>query len=160
MSKRNARITNAVTWIMTITCTVTCTLLTYFYGWKSMKNYFAATIMLFGIVMVLVHILLIKQILEKSDIGADDATSKARQERSWENKVILTCTLFVVNYVVCTWPGCIERIVTGEISVSFVVTILFLLNSLIDPCLYFFKDYLRRNHKRGSHIKNNSHDQQ
>ena len=161
MSIRNTRIVNALTWIITITCSGVYTLLVSMYGYKlTMYHIETITIMFFGTVMISIHLLLIRHILRKHDIPTDNLGTKVRQERSWERKVILTCTMFVANYIICTWPACIEQFISGKISISFTTLVLFFLNSMTDPCIYFFKDYLRRNHTRLCKSKTTSCNQQ
>ena len=150
MSKRNARIVNALTWIITILCIGSYAFFIHVSTYDSMEGTIeVAVIMSFGWIMVIVHILLFKYIFEKQGITSDDQNTRVSHKRAWEKKVILTCTLFVVTYIICTWPGCIEHLISSKRLLSFKTVILIAVNSLIDPCLYFFKDYLRRTHKRG-----------
>ena len=147
MSKR--RIVAATTWIMTMTCVGSHESLAHTYKRRWAKHHIETiSVLSFGTVMIIVHILLIKYILKKPDIVLEEAETKLSQKRSWEKKVILTCTLFVSTYIICTWPGCIALLKGDQFSVNFELQMLFIINSPIDPCLYFFKDYLRHYHKR------------
>ena len=146
MSKRNAKIVSAITWIMTMTYAGIHASLDYRYGKRWFMNSIIATLVFsFGAAMVITHILLIHHILKKPDTEAE---TRLRQKKSWEKKVILNCTLFVGTYIICTWPWAVSLLKRDDFSARFETQTLFFINSLIDPCLYFFKDYLRRNHKR------------
>ena len=157
MSERNTRIVKVLAWIITVTCTGIFASLVHVYGYKFLRHHIETiTILSFGTVMIIVHVVLIKHTLNKPDTKLSDEATKVLRERSWEKKVILTCSLFVANYIICTWPACIEQLSTNDFTVSFVTFVLFLMNSLIDPCLYFFKDYLRRNHWKAFRSKRQS----
>ena len=161
LSIRNARTVNALTWIMTITCSGVYTLLVSIYGYKLMTYHIETiTVMFFGTAMIFIHLLLIGHILRKHNIPTDNLGTKVRQERLLERKVVITCTMFVSNYIISTWPACIEQFISGKISISFITLFLFFLNSMTDPCIYFFKDYLRRNHTRLCKSKTTSSNQQ
>ena len=145
MSKRNARIINAVTWTLIIICTITYTMLTHYY--TELKYYLAAAkILSYGLFMIILNIFLMKEILSKPDNVIKTEQIRIHQQRRWERKVILICGLFVASYIICTWPTCFELLLKKGTDTSFAAVTLIFVNSLIDPCLYFFKDFLRRNH--------------
>ena len=151
MSKRNARIMNASTWILTFSITLACTLLTLF-GSERVTFVSGAIMLVIGIAMIIVHVVLVRSVLSQPNFPSEAEKIQFHFERLWERKVVLMCTLFLATYIACTWPACIE-IVQCKIktrSMTFTKSVLVFLNSLIDPCLYFFKDYLRRKHRHES----------
>ena len=114
-----------------------------------------------GIAMLIVHAVLVKSVLSQPNFPTEaEFRIQFHFERPRERKVVLMCTLFLATYIACTWPGCIE-IIQCKINtcrLGFTKSILIFLNSLIDPCLYFFKDYLRRKHKQRSKTNDILHD--
>ena len=56
-----------------------------------------------------------------------------------ERSVFLTSCLVAVSFIVCTYPFAIEYLITG--IGSSVSTFLIVLNSLLNPFIYFFKSY-------------------
>ena len=105
MSTRRVRIVAATTWTLTMTFTGIHESLAHTYRERWSKYHVETiSVLSFGTVMIIVHILLIKYILKKPDIVLEEAETNLSQKRSWEKKVILTCTLFVGTYITCTWP--------------------------------------------------------
>ena len=159
MSKRNTRTMNASTWILTFLFTLVCILFTLNAYGRAM--FLATAVILFiGAALLIIHAVLIKSIMTRPNFTLKAEQSHFHFGRRWERKVVLTCTLFVAVYFACTWPGCFEILQCKKIPcyLDFSKTTLLFLNSLINPCLYFFKDYLRRKHKQERKTNGNLND--
>ena len=107
MSKRNVRIKNISTWILTFLFTSACTSLAIFVG---RLVFYATGVIMMSITtaLVIMHVLLIKSILMQTNFTPDKEQTGFRNGRRWERKVIFTCTSFLVIFIISTWPTCIE----------------------------------------------------
>jgi len=74
-------------------------------------------------------------------------------ERRVNRKVVLTCVTIVFIYMVCTTPYTVQIMLGGDPLSGFTGFMLFL-NSLLNPLVYFYKDYLEnKSRERGKRVK-------
>ena len=77
----------------------------------------------------------------------------SKNERRVNRKVVLTCVTIVFIYMVCTTPYTVQIMLGGDPLSGFTGFMLFL-NSLLNPLVYFYKDYLEnKSRERGKRVK-------
>ena len=69
----------------------------------------------------------------------DPTITRSKERRHQDNLVITTCVSIVVIYLVCTCPVAIEGLISKESS--HVTSVFLVVNSMLDPLVYFFKNY-------------------
>ena len=114
----------------------------------------AIAIIVWGIFIVIVYgwilrVLLTRQILarvytngEKLTIGRRIQSLFTGQYKA-ERAVVFTSVLVAVSFIICTYPFAIEYLIRRNAeNISFPSRVLIFLNSLFNPLVYFFKNYL------------------
>ena len=110
-------------------------------------------LLVFGVVMIIVYMNIFYLICKRT-VPGNRATGEERQVRTrnpvlmfkgpnmTERGVFLTGAIVTISFIICTYPFAItilQRHDKGNISL--LPKVLFLLNSLFNPLIYFFKSY-------------------
>ena len=140
------------------------------FRWKDqielVLNIASGFILLFGVVMIMVyinifHLICKRRIPSKNRMGEESKGLNRRLSvfpkgaNTIERGVILTGAIVTVSFIICTYPFAFNFLITQsskKISVAF--NILVVLNSLLNPLIYFFKSYFfSRRRKRNTIMK-------
>ena len=109
--------------------------------------------LLFGVVMIMVyinifHLICKRRLPSKTKMGEENKGPNRRLSvfpkgaNTIERGVILTGAIVTVSFIICTYPFAFKFLITQSsknISVAF--NILVVMNSLLNPLIYFFKSY-------------------
>ena len=101
---------------------------------------FAGLLFLFGFIIIGIYTLIIVTVARHQK-----AVSQMRRsggaEKSDEIAVTVTCVLVVVAFIICSYPFAIDILISkGNPALPFK---LILLNTVLDPLVYFFMGYLK-----------------
>ena len=119
----------------------------------------AIMILLFGVIFTAIYVYIVwKVILQRDEFDRRFGSNTVGQTEDFklfckiarERTLVLTCCLVVVTYVGCTYPVAITSIMSHVRNQQQVtgVLILFIVNSALDPFIYFLKVYMKRNFRQ------------
>ena len=156
MSRKNAKWVIAAIWITGIIFTTIDVGLQLTYSESNSNNNtnknlspgsiytFAVTVIVFGVIFIVTYTYIIWKVVfrrQEFDPRSCDIPCKIAKQQT----LILTCILVVITYLGCTYPAVIIFLVDYSSQQSSNVTfILVLVNSTLNPFLYFLKGYLYR----------------
>ena len=104
---------------------------------------FAISVLLFGVIFVVTYSYIVwKVVLQRNEF---DKRSKGRtglRKIARQKNLVLYCVFVVLTYMVCTYPLAISTIVTSGSQTLSKRCILLIVNSTLDPFVYFVKGYL------------------
>ena len=127
------------------------------FRWKDrielVLNIASGFILLFGVVMLMVyinifHLICKRRLPSKTRIGEESKVPNRRLSlfpkgaNTTERGVILTGAIVTVSFIICTYPFAFNSFITQSSKISMTLKILVVLNSLLNPLIYFFKSYL------------------
>ena len=125
------------------------------FRWKDqielVLNIASGFILLFGVMMIMVYINIFHLICKRrlpSRIGEESKGPNRRLSvfpkgaNTTERGVILTGAIVTVSFIICTYPFAFNSLITQSSKISMTLKILVVLNSLLNPLIYFFKSYL------------------
>ena len=116
-------------------------------------NIASGFILLFGLVMTMVyinifHLICKRRLPSKTKMGQESKGLNRRLSlfpkgvNMTERGVILTGAIVTASFIICTYPFAVVFFITqSSKKISVVFKILVVLNSLLNPLIYFFKSY-------------------
>ena len=129
-------------------------------------NIASGFILLFGVVMIMVyinifHLICKRRLPSKTKMGEENKGLNRRLSvfpkgaNTIERGVILTGAIVTVSFIICTYPFAFKFLITqSSKKISMAFHILVVLNSLLNPLIYFFKSYFfSRRGKRNTIVK-------
>ena len=111
---------------------------------------FATTILLFGVIFMIIYSYIVwRVVLRKSEFNERYKGCARICKIAKQRNLVLTCILVVSTYMGCTYPVAIATIAKSGNQKSLAwMSIMFLLNSSLDPFVYFLKGYLDQRAKK------------
>ena len=156
MSRKNAKWIIAAIWITSIIFTTINVALQITYSESNSNNNtnknlspgsiytFAVTVIVFGVIFIVTYTYIIWKVVfrrQEFDPRSCDIRCKIAKQRT----LILTCILVVMTYLGCTYPVAIISVVEYSSQQNMTAIFLFILvNSTLNPFVYFLKGYLYR----------------
>ncbi len=142
MTKRRVNLLIIVAWVSSIALSLICSTENFIYGRPRSRSpvyTFAALSFAFGMIITGLYAAIIKTMIDRRKTLANVPTQ--RNVRADESAVTITCVNVVIAFSICTYPFLIDLIVDPRPSLPFKFI---LLNSLLDPIVYYFRSYLKK----------------
>ena len=141
-------------WFLSFTSIVFHGLLTFKWAKGSKITYYAATVsmLLFGVIITLLYCGIFYLICNRKmrSAGKDGYEHNLRRcillflkgPYKAERSVFFTGCIVTISFIICSYPFAIEFLITHEdVNISVVSQLLIVLNSLLNPFVYFFKRF-------------------
>ena len=167
-SPKNARRIIAIIWFVAIVLTVATVSQAFIrlsmYGMRSFDlaslYVFAVTILFFGIIFIGIHSYVIWKVIIQSkqfnqrfygSTNTQTANLQALSRAARERTLVFTCVMSIMAYVGCTYPAAgisiyvvakDQQTASRSSLMNFWIGFLLLINSALDPFVYFLKGYL------------------
>ena len=120
-------------------------------------NVVSGLILLFGLAMVMAYIAIFYFVCKRTvprRIGrGEESKGKNRSACTTERGIFLTGGIVSLSFIICTYPFAIDFLYkqSGE-DISVLSRLFILLNSLLNPLIYFFKNYFTSRGSRSDTI--------
>ena len=170
MSRQNAKWLILVIWLASIILTLISVLPQFIILSESGKNNFLALyvlsvmIFIFGTIFIAIYSYIVWKVAIRRD-EFNESDSSRHRKAARETTLVYTCVLAVLTFVGCNYPAGILSLIAASdgrqnsfYAVAFWIPALFLINSILDPFVYFFKGYLE-NRTRKKEVNSTNLDQ-
>eukprot|EP00794_Sanderia_malayensis_P006268 gene6268-6989_t len=148
MSKRRVNIMIAIAWVSSLTLTIVCNAnrfarinATEIKTVRVSSITFGTLVFLCGVVITTVYAIIIFTVLKSRRKRRKMNMQVNGGKTVDETAVTITCINVVIAYSICTYPHVIDILANDHPALPFKFI---LLNSLLDPIVYFFKSYLKK----------------
>ena len=155
LTSRRANIAVVVLWVVTSTVASLCGLIAF--NWpryiNKLINTVEALFLGYGILLIAIysHIfyLVCKRKVptastngETSTVGTRILALFTRRSLKSESTILFTGATVTATFIICTYPAAFEYLIKQSEKFSFGSVLMLLLNSVLNPIIYFFKSYL------------------
>ena len=155
LTSKRANIAIIVLWVVTSTVASLCALVIF--KWRRHLNYLLniteALILGYGILLIAIysHIfyLVCKRKVTTASTSGETSTVRTRilalftrRSLKSESTILFTGATVTVTFIICTYPSAIEFLIKQTAKFSYASVLMLLLNSVLNPIIYFFKSYL------------------
>ena len=155
LSARRVNVAIIFLWLFSLACAVFSSLFAFL--WTSqiifMVNAGLCCLLVFGVAITVCYALIFLSISKRTMRTATENEAEKNGARrgfalfmkgpyTAERSVQCTGCLVTLSFIICTYPFAFEFLISQSVKdISFVSNLMILLNSLLNPIIYFFKSY-------------------
>ena len=165
LTNRRANIAIILLWVLNTMLASLCGLIAF--QWPRNLKYLLYTtkvlVIVYGVLFAAIysHIFYLmckRKVLTASTVG-ESSTARLRcfamfSKRPFkaESTILFTGATVTVTFIICTYPSAFEFFITQNSTFSFASMLMLLLNSVLNPIIYFFKSYICSRRERTASI--------
>ena len=114
-------------------------------GYTSVIVY-TSIIFVSSVVITILYGVIAQTVMQRRKKMKESRASARHNQNGEDMAVMITCVLVVLAYLICSLPYAVDKLLNDNATVIPIKTIL--LNTLLDPIIYFFKGYIKRRMKK------------
>ena len=165
LTNRRANIAIILLWVLTTMLASFCGLIAF--QWPRTLKYLLNTtkvlFIVYGVLLVAIYshifylickrkVLTAASVFETSSARIRGFALFTRRPFKAELTILFTGATVTVTFIICTYPSAFEFLIKQNSKFSFASMLMLLLNSVLNPIIYFFKSYICSRRERTANI--------